>query len=265
MRKVQHGFGSAIEAVVYPTLLLIVMWLVFWADHLFPEIPFYKWGVMPKTPETLMGIIFMPLLHSKMEFQHILNNSMPTVVLLGAIIYYYREIALKVFVISWLLTGVGLWLFAANNNSYHIGMSGVIYAMVGFLFMSGVLRKYKPLQSISLFVAFVYGSLIWGVFPIEAKVSWEGHLSGLVTGVLLAIVFRKKGPQSPKYLYEIEREMGIEPPDFEGQLNERIRLAKLREEERERERLGFKIVYDYVPSKVDTKKTIEKPSDETEP
>lgn len=261
MRRGQHGFGSTIEALVYPAILLSMMWLVFWADHLFPEIPFYKWGVMPKNPDTLKGIAFMPMLHSKMEIEHIVNNSMPTVVLLGAIIYYYREVALKVFVASWLFTGIGLWLFAANNNSYHIGMSGVIYAMVGFLFVSGVLRRYRPLQGISLFVAFVYGSLIWGVFPIESKVSWEGHLSGLVTGVLLAIIFRKKGPQSPKYMYEIEQEMGIEPPDFEGQLNERIRLAKLREEQLEKERQGFKIIYHYTPSKEEEAK--EKPSDDT--
>ncbi len=230
----RHPFGSTYEAIIYPLLLLVVMWLVFWADHLFVLTDFYKFGVRPQEFESLKGILFMPLIHAKNEIEHIVNNSMPTVVLLAALIYYYRKIALRVFVFSWLLTGFGVWFFAQNTHSYHIGMSGVIYALAGFLFTSGVMRKYLPLQGISLFVAFVYGSMIWGIFPIEPHISWEGHLAGLLSGVLLAVVYRKLGPQPPKYFYEIEKEMGIEPPDFEGELNERIRLAKLREEERQR-------------------------------
>ena len=69
-------------------------------------------------------------------------------------------------------------------------MSGVIYAMAGFLFTSGVIRKFRPLQGISMFVAFVYGSMIWGIFPMETHVSWEGHLSGLIVGIFLAIFYK---------------------------------------------------------------------------
>lgn len=191
---------------------------------------------MPGDASTLKGILFMPVLHSKSGFEHILNNSLPTAVLLGAIIFYYRKIAFKVFFISWIVTGLGLWLFATNNNSYHIGMSGVIYAMAGFLFTSGVIRKYLPLQAISLFVAFIYGSMIWGIFPTEAHVSWEGHLSGLVVGVTLAFLYRKQGPQSPKYMYEIEKEMGIEPPDLEGMWREKVARERERQEQLEEAR-----------------------------
>lgn len=244
------GFGSATESIVYPLLLLVVMWLVFWADHLFNLVDFYKFGVMPKTSEGFKGIFFMPLIHSKNEIQHIVNNSLPTGILLAAIIFYYRAIALRFFVLSWLLTGLGVWLFAANNNSYHIGMSGVIYAMVGFLFTSGIIRKYRPLQGISMFVAFVYGSMIWGIFPMKTHVSWEGHLAGLVAGVTLAIIYRKQGPQSPKYMYEIESEMGIEPPDLEGQWRENVKRAeeqmRLMEEERKRNE-EIEVIYHYQP------------------
>jgi uncharacterized membrane-anchored protein YhcB (DUF1043 family) len=96
----------------------------------------------------------------------------------------------------------------------------------------------------------MYGGMIWGVFPMEEHVSWEGHLSGLVVGVALAFLYRKRGPQSPKYSYEIEKEMGIEPPDFEGELNERIRLAKLKQEEMLRQQLESqeqRIIYHFVP------------------
>ncbi|MFK7786693.1 MAG: rhomboid family intramembrane serine protease [Crocinitomicaceae bacterium] len=248
IQRQTHQFGSTVEAIVYPILLLIVMWIVFWSDHLFPEIHFYRYGVIPGESETLGGILLMPLLHSKQEIGHIVNNSVPTMILLGTLIYYYREIALRIFVFSWLLTGIGLWVFAENTSSYHIGMSGVVYALAAFLFTSGVLRKYRPLQGISLFVAFVYGSMVWGLFPIEPRVSWEGHLAGAVTGFILAIIYRKRGPQAPKYIYEIEKELGIEPPDLEGIYNERVRLAKLQEEERERLAKGHVIVYHYVPN-----------------
>lgn len=204
------------------------MWLAHWADRLFPLMKFYQYGVKPGETDSLLGIIFMPFIHSKHGFEHIINNSIPTAILLGALIYYYRQIALRVFLISWLATGLGLWFFASNTNSYHIGMSGVIYALAAFLFVSGVLRRYMPLQAISLFVAFIYGSMIWGVFPTESHVSWEGHLSGLLAGTLLAFLYRKQGPQAPKYQYEIEKELGIEPPDLEGQWREQQRMEKER-------------------------------------
>jgi len=124
----------------------------------------------------------------------------------------------------WLGAGFLVWYLAVNTGSYHIGMSGVIYGLFGFLFISGFVKKYLPLQAISLFVAFVYGSMIWGVFPMEQGVSWEGHLSGFMVGALIAVVFRKKGPVPPKYNYEIEKELGIEPPDLEGEWKERRKI-----------------------------------------
>lgn len=246
--KKQHPFGSTLEAIAYPIILLALMWLIFWADKLFPEFQFYQLGIRPKEIESLKGILLMPLIHSPRGFEHIVNNSVPIVVLLGALIFYYREIAGRVFLFTWIFTGIGVWLFAENTNSYHIGMSGIIYALAGFLFVSGVLRRYLPLQAISLFVVFVYGSLIWGIFPMKPQVSWEGHLSGLIVGVVLAVIYRKLGPQRPKFLYEIEKEMGIEPPDFEAELKEKIRLAQEREAEKERLEKGHVIVYHYKPN-----------------
>ena len=262
MYQQKNGFGSAAEAIIYSFLLVLVMWLVFWADHLFPQIPFYKWGVMPKNVDTLKGVIFMPFIHSYSNIEHIVNNSLPTFVLLSALIYYYRPIALRVLLISWLTTGLGLWIFAENNNSYHIGMSGIIYALAGFLFTSGVIRKYRPLQAISLFVVFVYGSMVWGIFPMEPQVSWEGHLSGLISGVGLAFIYRKLGPQAPKYQYEVERELGIEPPDLEGIWQAKMEEAQRRQEEAIRRANGFTIVYHYKP-KEETDST-SPPQDDTQ-
>ena len=241
-----HPFGTTIETIIYPGLLLIIMWLVFWAEHLF-QIDLYKYGVLPRSVEGLKGIIFMPFIHSKTEISHILNNSVPTAFLLGALIYFYREIALKVFVLCWLLTGFLVWIYAQNKGAYHIGMSGVIYALAGFLFTSGVIRKFLPLQAISLFVAFIYGGMIWGIFPMEEKISWEGHLSGLVIGIVLANVYKKEGPLRPKYQYEIEKELGIEPIDLEEIWNENNRIAEKIKEEQSAQKEVTSIIYHFIP------------------
>jgi membrane associated rhomboid family serine protease len=256
MKQRSHPFGSGNQAIMYAFLVIVAMWLVYWAEHLF-RFDFYTLGVLPRSVEGLKGILFMPLIHSATDFHHILNNSVPTFFLLTALVYFYKDIALKVFLYGWILTGAMVWLYAENKGSYHIGMSGLVYLLAGFLFVSGVLRKFLPLQAISLFVVFLYGSMIWGIFPMEEKISWEGHLMGLIIGVFLAFWFRENGPQRPKFQYEIEKEMGIEPPDLEGMWNERVRLAKEMEEERQRQEKGFVIVYHYVPTTPE-----EKPKDE---
>jgi membrane associated rhomboid family serine protease len=230
-------FENHLRNAIPPALFVVViMWLVYWADFLF-IFDFHKLGVLPKTIEGLKGILFMPLIHAHSDFKHILNNSVPTFLLLTLLFYSYKDIAVKVFFGSWILTGILVWIFATNKGSFHIGMSGVIYALAAFLFTSGVLRKYLPLQALSLFIVFLYGSLIWGIFPTTPRISWEGHLMGMIVGVLLAVYYRSEGPQRPKYQYEIEKELGIEPPDLEGMYLEQVRLVEEAEAKRKVEEL----------------------------
>ena len=202
MQKQTHPFGSSTEAILYSLFVVVAMWLVFWADHLL-KLNSYEYGVLPRSIEGLKGIIFMPLIHSQNDFRHIVNNSIPTFFLLAALVYFYREIAFKVFFYGWILTGVLVWVYAQNKGSYHIGMSGLIYLLAAFLFVSGVIRKFLPLQAISMFVVFVYGSMIWGIFPMEEKVSWQGHLGGSITGVLLAAYYYD-GPIKQKNKEQID-------------------------------------------------------------
>jgi len=231
---IQTEKSRTLEAVIYPLLVLVVMWAVFLLDRHF-HLDLYQYGVKPQTVEGIKGIFLMPFIHGQHDFSHIINNSVPTLILLSTLIYFYREIALYVVLFIWVGAGFLLWYLAINTESYHIGMSGVIYGLFGFLFFSGFFKKYLPLQAISLFVAFVYGSMIWGVLPMEQGVSWEGHLSGFLVGALLAVAFRKKGPVPPKYRYEIEEEMGIEPPDLEGEWKERRRIWEERQLQKQEE------------------------------
>lgn len=225
----EHKFAT-IEAVIYPILLLAIIWSVFLIDRYF-NLNLYLFGVQPQTGSGIKGILFMPFIHGQKDFSHIINNSIPIAVLLGAIIYFYRSIALKVLGLIWFGGGFLLWAIAQNTNSFHIGISGIIYGLFGFLFISGFLRKYLPLQVISLFVAFLYGSLVWGIFPTEERISWEGHLFGMTAGIFAAILFRKEGPKAPKYQYEIEKELGIEPPDLEGMWQQSIEIQNENQKE----------------------------------
>jgi membrane associated rhomboid family serine protease len=241
--RTQPQFEPHLRNAIPPAIFVVViMWLVYWSDYLFLY-DFHKLGVLPKTSDGLKGIFFMPWIHAHQDFKHILNNSVPTFLLMTLLFYSYKEVAVKVFILSWLLTGFMLWIFAKNNGAYHIGMSGVIYSLAAFLFTSGVLRKYLPLQALSLFIVFVYGSMIWGIFPAEQHISWEGHLSGMLVGIFLAFYYRKLGPQRPKYQYEIEKELGIEPPDLEGQYWEQVRLAEELKKEQDQGK-EMKIIYE---------------------
>ena len=184
------------------------MWCVFALDY-FLKLDLYRFGVYPLTLKGLTGIIASPFIHSTTDPGHILNNSMPTFILSWMLFYHYRFIATKSLVLIVLLTGLGTWLM--GRESYHIGMSGVIYGLASFITFSGFFRKNMRVASISLIVVFLYGSMIWGVFPIKENVSWESHTFGLFSGLIVAIIFKNSPPQPKKMHYEIEEELGVEP------------------------------------------------------
>ena len=113
-----------------------------------------------------------------------------------------------------MLSGIVLWVVGRAN--WHVGASGLIYAIAFFLFFSGLIRKHIPLIAISLVITMIYGSMFWQIFPWQKNdpVSWEGHLSGGITGLLLAVAFRMSGPQKPQTKFDDE-ETEDENDDFE--------------------------------------------------
>jgi membrane associated rhomboid family serine protease len=129
--------------------------------------------------------------------------------------YFYKEIAWPVLLFLYLLTGIWVWALA-RGTAAHIGASGIIYGMASFLFFSGIIRREAPLMVITLLVTFLYGGLIWGIFPQffpAQRISWESHLMGLLAGIVLAIYFRKSGPQRKKYEWEDEDSDNEDSPD----------------------------------------------------
>ena len=166
---------------------------------------FSRLGVYPMEKRGLTGILTHPLIHS--GFSHLLANTIPLFFLSWCLFYFYRGIAGKIFILIWL--GSGLLTFLIGKPGWHIGASGLIYGFAFFLFFSGILRKYVPLIAISLLVTFLYGGIIWHMFPYfsPTNMSWEGHLSGGIMGTLCAFVFVNHGPQRPEpFADEMEEE-----------------------------------------------------------
>ncbi len=179
-----------------PILFVVLIWFVYWFEIRFGY-NFNKFGVEPRTFEGLRGILFSPFIHSNTE--HLFNNSIPLFVLSLGLLYFYREVALKVLIYGTSLTGFLTWIIA--RDSYHIGSSGVVYLLFSFVFFSGIFRRHFRLIAMSLVTIFLYGSMIWFVFPMEGKISWEGHLSGFLTGLFMAFLFRKRGIVKEAYQF----------------------------------------------------------------
>lgn len=181
-------------ALVIPVFFLIITFTLKLVETI-EGFSLVELGVRPLSFEGLPGILLSPLVHS--GWDHFFANAVPLFVLGVSLFYFYRGISVKVFIFIYLLTGLWVWLGA--RDAWHIGASGVIYGLAAFLLVSGFLRNYIPLMAISLMVVFLYGSMIWGIFPLKWNVpySWESHLWGTVAGTALAVIYRKQGPQKP--------------------------------------------------------------------
>jgi membrane associated rhomboid family serine protease len=188
---------------IIPTLLLGSIWVVFLIDGIF-NYNLNAHGIFPRTFLGLQGVLFSPFLHG--DLSHILNNSLPIFILTFALIYFYREVSLKVLVYGILISGGITWLI--GRQSYHIGASGLIYVLVSFIFFKGFITKYYRLMALSFAVVVLYGGMVWYVFPdVDTTISWEGHLAGLLTGFIFALKF-----ETPDYVKDIQYPW--EKPDF---------------------------------------------------
>lgn len=177
------------RSAILPALMVLVLWLVYLLDKGL-DLELYRWGVLPRTLAGLSGIIFSPFIHGDLE--HVFNNSVPMFLLGWSLIYFYPRKAGNVVLVSWLVSGIWVWISARGN--YHIGASGVVYGLAAFLFFSGVLRKQRTLMALSMLVVFLYGSMVWGIFPIVPRMSWESHLWGGLAGTLMAFLYRHVPP-----------------------------------------------------------------------
>lgn len=204
------------HAAWFPLLFVFIIWAVKIVEVL-TDTSFAHWGLLPLDIKGLRGILFAPFIHG--SWQHLINNTLPLFVLSWGLFFFYRPVAYKVFLLLFLIHNFWLWFF--GRDAYHIGASGLIYGLGAFMFVSGIIRMNKHLLAISLLVAFVYGSMVWGIFPLKEEVSWEAHLSGMAAGIVLAFYYRQYGPQ---------RNMGLKPDYPEDELPDEDDFWNIEEE-----------------------------------
>lgn len=190
-----------IRSLFWPAVFVAAMWLILGME-LILDTSFSHYGMAPKSLRGLIGIITYPFLHK--DLSHISANSAPLIFLGTALFYYYREAGKAIFVQLLLISGFWLWVIGAEG-SIHIGASGLVYGLAAFHITAGIMKRNKNLMAFALLVLFLYGSLVWGLFPDffpHRNISWEGHMMGMVAGIVLAIYHRNKGPQRDRYQWE---------------------------------------------------------------
>jgi len=220
----QHENTKLLNSFYYPALFVALIWVIKILELAF-DTSFSSFGIMPQKASGLIGIITAPLLHG--DLAHLTANSLPAMVLGAVLLYVYRPIAWKVFILTYLVTGFWVWVFGRQN--YHIGASGVIYGLASFLFFSGVFRRDNRLLAVTLLVAFLYGSMVWGIFPElfpEKNISWESHLMGLLAGFIFALYFKGEGPVRKRYSWEVEEEDDTDENDPEAYWNVKPKQKK---------------------------------------
>jgi len=205
-----------------PSVYVFAIWFIYWIEINF-GFNFNKFGVFPRNLIGFRGVFLTHFIHS--DTKHLFNNSIPLFVLLSSLFYFYKDVAYKVLLLGGFFVGLLTWLIA--RDSYHIGASGIVYLLFSFVFFSGMIRKHYRLVALSLIIIFLYGSMIWYVLPIKDGMSWEGHLSGFLIGLLFAIVYRKKGMIREEYQFSetefdllFDEDGNFNPPQEEEKENE---------------------------------------------
>ncbi len=162
----------------------------------------FKYGIYPGQLSGLMGVFWAPLIHS--SFSHLFANTAPFLILGTALLYGYPKSAKIVIPAVYIGTGLGVWLFA--RPFYHIGASGLTFGFMFFVFTVGAIRWDKLAIALSMVVFFLYGGMIWGIFPNEPGISFESHFFGAMIGIILAVLLRNYDPSSPQKKYSWEED-----------------------------------------------------------
>ena len=151
-------------------------------------------GILPRMLDGLDGILWSPFLHS--GFPHLISNTIPFAILSGLVLIRGAKRWLSASAIIIGLGGLLVWAFAIGSNENHIGASGWVFGLFGFLVLSAFFER-KPLSiGIGLITLFLYGgTILFGVIPRDG-ISWEGHLFGFIAGVVAARVLSKRGVKS---------------------------------------------------------------------
>ncbi|KAA3596860.1 MAG: rhomboid family intramembrane serine protease [Candidatus Scalindua sp. AMX11] len=162
---------------------VMVIWIIELVN-LFTGHRLSSWGILPRTVKGLSGIPLSPFLHASLR--HVMVNTIPLATLGGFVILQGRRLFFEITIIIILVSGSLLWLF--GRSSYHVGASGLIFGYFGYLVVRAWYDRSLRSFLIAFFTIFLFGGMMWGLLPTLSPVSWEGHLFGLLAGILAAYI-----------------------------------------------------------------------------
>lgn len=169
--------------------VIVIIWAVYFINMIMP-IDLRQFGLLPRHMVGLRGIVAAPFLH--VDVQHLSTNSGALFVLLIASLSYNRAMTLKALLIILLLGGGMVWMFG-KGGAIHIGASGIIFGLIGFLMCLGIFRRDWKALIISIVITILYGGALVSLLVYIPGISWSGHLCGFLSGVLAAWWMRGAG------------------------------------------------------------------------
>ena len=177
--------NALLKQLTLPIGVVALMWMIK-IFEVSKGTKFTRWGIYPREWEGAIGILTAPFIHS--DWQHLMSNSLPMLMLLSMMMVFYKRVAIPSIVIITVFTGFVVWLFA--RESYHIGASGVVYGLVAFLAWTGIFRRNLRSIILALVILVMYGGYFHGIVPTKEGVSWESHLFGGIAGIFTAFLFK---------------------------------------------------------------------------
>ena len=216
----------AIQALRFPFAFIVAMWTIH-VVRVIMHINLAFLGILPREIVGLKGIITAPLIHG--DWGHLVSNTVPFAALSAVIFLFYRRVAVKSFMLIYLLTGLAVWLF--GREVWHIGASGVVYGLLSFVFWNGVFRRSFRSIAISLAILVLYSGYFFGIVPGQEGISWESHLYGALVGIFISYLFKNhlESDEVPQYDYleDDDPDRYLLPADtFEKTLRERQQQAE---------------------------------------
>ena len=175
-----------IKPIINLLYLIEFLWIVHILSYFFP---INQFGIVPRDTSGLWGIIFAPILHH--DFSHLAANSLSLFFLGMFLITLEHKNSYWIIIGIIILGGLGTW-FIGRPDSVHIGASGVIFGIFGYLVTRGLFKRDFKSLVISVAVFLLYSSMIFGVLPGNTSMSWESHLCGFISGIIMASSYGRK-------------------------------------------------------------------------
>jgi len=203
------------KSIIYSFFFISFLWCIKSAQILFGwDLSFL--GLEPLTTSGSLGILTAPLVHGSL--QHIFNNTFAILILASFLYYGYPKSWYKVVALVWMLSGVGVWLFA--RQATHIGASGLTHGLFFFLFVVSIFRRDKSSVAIMMIAFLLYGGMTMSIFPREEGISFEYHFFGAIAGVIAALIWRNNDPKPKVKRYEWEGKDIDDDLEFEQEWQE---------------------------------------------